>query len=135
MPAGTTQEFQMESLAPAAEVWAALTNPESTSQFLFGIRLESTWVRGSPITGRFDGSSMLHGEVLLAECPSRLSYVLAAGPGQPAVYVTWEVRACGTRSFVRLSVDEPGTGNREEVEASWRPVVDALHSLLLAHSS
>jgi uncharacterized protein YndB with AHSA1/START domain len=116
-------------------VWAALTTPESTRQFLFGIRLESTWGLGSPITGRLDRGSVLHGEVLFAECPRRLSYVLAAGPEQPEVYVTWEVRASGTRSIVRLSVDEAGTSESEEVEASWRPAVTALQAFLLAHAS
>jgi uncharacterized protein YndB with AHSA1/START domain len=122
----------MEAIGPPAQVWAALTTPESTRQFLFGIRLESTWAPGSPITGRLDSASVLRGEVLFAERPSRLSYLLAAGPEQPEVYLTWEVRACGTRSIVRLSVDEPDTSDSGEVEASWRPVVAALQALLMA---
>jgi uncharacterized protein YndB with AHSA1/START domain len=132
MQAATTQEFQIEAFAPPGQIWAALTTPESTRQFLFGIRLESTWETGSPIMGRLDRGSVLQGEVLFAECPTRLSYMLTAGPEQPEVFVTWEVRATGTRSIGRLSVDETGSSNREEVEASWRPVVAALQGLLLA---
>jgi uncharacterized protein YndB with AHSA1/START domain len=120
---------------PPAQVWAALTTPESTRQFLFGIRLESTWRLGSLITGWLDSRSVVHGEVLFAECPSRLSYLLAAGPEQPEVYVTWEVWASGTRSIVRLSVTEVDTSGCEEVEASWRPVVIALQALLSARPS
>jgi uncharacterized protein YndB with AHSA1/START domain len=122
----------MEACGPPAQVWAALTTPESIRRFLFGIRLESTWQPGSPITGRLDSGSVLHGQVLFAECPSRLSYLLSAGLEQPEVYVTWEVRACGTRTIVRLSVDEADTSDTEEVEAAWRPVVAALQALLMA---
>jgi hypothetical protein len=102
---------------------------------MFGIRLESTWRPGSPVVGRLKMGSVLQGEVLYAECPSRLSYVIADGPKQPEAYVTWEARACGDRSIVRLSVVESGTTCREEIEASWRPVVTALQALLVAHSS
>ena len=124
----------MEVAGPPAHVWAVLTTAESTRQFFFGIGLESTWALGSPITGRLDSGEVLLGEVLFAERPSRLSYVLAAGPEQPEVYITWEVRVRGGRSIVRLSVDEADTSDREEVEASWRPVVNALQALLLTHA-
>jgi uncharacterized protein YndB with AHSA1/START domain len=106
LPAAATHEFEIESLASPNQVWAALTTPESTQKFMFGIRLESTWRPGSPVVGRLNMGSVLQGEVLYAECPSRLSYVIADGPKQPEAYVTWEARACGDRSIVRLSVVE-----------------------------
>jgi hypothetical protein len=71
---------------------------------------------------RLDRASIIHGEVLFAEHPNRLSNPLAAGPEQPEAYVTWEVRECGTGAIVRLTVDEDDTTG-EEVEAAWQPVV------------
>ena len=71
------------------------------------------------------------GEVLFAEYPNRLTYLLAAGPEQPEAYVTWEVRECGAGAIVRLSVDEADTTS-EEVEAAWQPVVTKLQALLSA---
>jgi len=115
-------------------VWTALTTPAETRQFLFGIGLESMWELGSTITGWLAGFEVVLGEVLFVDVPNRLSYVLAAGPEQPEVYVTWEVRGCTTGAIVGLYVDEPGT-SADEVESSWQPVVTALQSLLSENPS
>lgn len=112
------------------EVWSVLTTPASIRRFLFGVSLESTWAAGAPVTGWLDGASVMSGEVLYAERPNRLSYVLASGPMQPEVYVTWELRACRTGSVVRLRVVESDDSDNEELEAVWHPVVTALQSLL-----
>ena len=123
--------FQFGATGCPEHVWSVLTTPESTRRFLFGVGLESTWETGSRITGRLDWAPVMHGEVLFAEYPNRLSYLLAAGPEQPEAYVTWEVRECGTGAIVRLSVDEADTAS-EEVEAAWQPVVTTLQALLSA---
>ena len=121
--------FQFGATGCPEHVWSVLTTPESTRRFLFGVGLESTWEAGFPITGRLDRAPVMHGEVLFAEYPYRLSYLLASGPEQPEAYVTWEVRECGTGAIVRLSVDEADTAS-EEVEAAWQPVVTTLQALL-----
>ncbi len=108
-----------------------LTTTESTRRFLFGVGLESTWETGSHITGRLEGAPVMQGEVLFAEYPNRLSYLLTAGPGQSESYVTWEVRGCGAGAIVRLAVDETDTTSAE-VEAAWQPVVTTLQALLAA---
>jgi hypothetical protein len=77
---------------------------------------------------------VLTGEVLFAECPHRLSYVLSAGAGHPGAYVTWEVRAGRGDATVRLCVDEADAGI-EEIEAAWRPVATAFQALLLTRAS
>ena len=121
--------FRFGSNRCPESVWTALTTPEETRRFLFGIGLESTWELGSTITGWLAGLEMVSGEVLYVEVPNRLSYVLAAGPEQPEVYVTWEVLGCTTGAIVGLYVDEPGTST-DEVESCWQPVVTALQTLL-----
>ena len=92
---------------------------------------EATWAPGAPVTGWLDGAPALRGEVLFSQCPHRLSYVLAAGPEDPEVYVTWEVERCATGSIVRLSIDECGHSDAAQVKESWLPVVSALRGLLV----
>ena len=121
--------FRFGATGCPEQVWSVLTSPEATPQ-LFGVRLESNWVLGSPITGWLDGAPVMTGEVLYSECPNRLSYVLASGPGQPEVYATWEVLARGAGAIVRLSVFEADTEDSGEVEALWQPVVTKLQALL-----
>jgi uncharacterized protein YndB with AHSA1/START domain len=123
--------FKFGSTRCPEKVWPVLTTPDSTRQFLFGIGLESTWELGSTLTGWLAETAVVSGEVLFAEFPNRLSYVLAAGPEQPEVYVTWEVQPCGTGAIVWLHVDEPDT-SEDVVETSWQPVVTALQALLSA---
>jgi len=121
--------FKFGSTRCPETVWTVLTTLEGTRRFMFGIGLESTWELGATITGSLADFEVASGEVLYVEFPNRLSYVLAAGPEQPEVYVTWEVRACGTGAIVGLYVDEPDT-SAGEVESCWQPVVTALQTLL-----
>jgi len=122
--------FQFRSTGCPAEVWPVLTTRESTSKFLFGVSLESSWGAGSSVTGLLDGAPVMHGEVLFAAYPNRLTYVLSSGPEQPDVYITWEISGCGTGSIVHLSVVESDDSDNEELEAVWQPVVMALQALL-----
>ncbi len=123
--------FQFGSTGCPEQVWSVLTTPESTRRFLFGVSLESTWELGSPITGWLERTPVMRGEVLFAEYPTRLSYLLAAGPEQPDTFVTWEVREGGTGAIVRFTVDEVDTGG-DKVKALWQPVVTILQALLSA---
>ena len=67
----------------------------------------------------------LTGDVLVAERPRRLSYTLGDHPGQPSVYVNWELRALGDATIVRLYVDEPwpDADPTHDLEAAWLPVL------------
>lgn len=43
--------------APAEEVWAALTTPETIKHYFFGSEVETDWEEGSPIVfrGEYEG--------------------------------------------------------------------------------
>ena len=43
--------------APKEEVWEALTDPDSISQYMFGTKVNTDWQEGSPITweGEWEG--------------------------------------------------------------------------------
>jgi len=72
------------------------------------------------------------GEVLAAISPIQLSFTLTSGDGQPATYLTWEVREVPAGAVVRLHLDEVGGAfdTSEDVEDSWLPVITRLEALL-----
>ncbi|HEX5323862.1 MAG TPA: SRPBCC family protein [Capsulimonadaceae bacterium] len=60
-------------VAPAQKVWAALTQPEFTTQYFFGRRIESDWKVGSSwqlLTD--DGTLDVQGKVLESDPPRKL---------------------------------------------------------------
>lgn len=128
----TTQFLQGEIPVTPEEVWTALTTAESTARFFYGIALESDWRTGSDVTGRLGETVVLEGQVLLARRPIRLSYVLFDRPGQPEVFVTWDLRPSTVGTAACLSVDEhdADVDSNAEMEAAWRPVISDLRSQL-----
>jgi uncharacterized protein YndB with AHSA1/START domain len=130
--AAATLAFWLEIPRAPAEVWAALTTAESTAKFLHGVALESEWQAGSAVTGRLGDQVVLQGQVLFAQRPIRVSYVLFDGPGQPELFVTWDVWPSAAGAMVCLSVDDfdnddEGTAHLDQ---AWRPVMCALQTLL-----
>ena len=65
-------------------VWKALTDPDMTAAFLYGLAAHSMWMAGAPIGFCRGGRVELTGRVLHARCHERLSYVLQSGPDDPA---------------------------------------------------
>ncbi|MGH9227008.1 MAG: SRPBCC domain-containing protein [Acidimicrobiales bacterium] len=131
-----TSLFEFVTAAPPEQVWAALTLPELTARYLYGMALESDWQPGSAITTRSPASSgvddELSGEVLSVEVARRLSYALGGGADQPVSYVTWELEPASRGTQVRLYVDEAdqSAGVDGDVEGSWIPAVTALQAVL-----
>jgi uncharacterized protein YndB with AHSA1/START domain len=130
--AANTQAFWFEMPRSPAEVWAALTTAESTAKFLHGVALESEWQAGSAMTGSLGDQVVLQGQVLFAQQPIRVSYVLFDGPGQPEIFVTWDLCPSAIGAIVCLSVDDFDTDDEGTtyLDQAWRPVVSALQTLL-----
>ena len=127
--------LQLTTPAPPSEVWRALTSPEVTARYLYGMAATSSWRPGDGLRLAGQGGAVLVGEVLAAAEPHRLSYAFQAGEGQPATYVTWEIWAAGAGSLVRLWVDEPddltSPGPGAEAAAAWTDVLDGLAAVLV----
>lgn len=87
--------------------------------------VESDWRPGTSVTMTLGDQARLTGDILVAERPRRLSYTLGDRPGQPSVYVNWELRALGDATIVRLYVDEPwpDADPTDDLEAAWLPVL------------
>ena len=94
---GTSRPLAAHTFAACARVcpeviWAALTDPDQTAAFLYGLAAHSTWLPGAPIAFRHGSGAALTGRVLHARRHERLSYLLQAGPDDPPVYLTWLLR-------------------------------------------
>ncbi len=123
---GGHQQFTCSTSACPDAVWAALTEPEQTKAYLYGLAAHSCWQVDAAIEFRHERHT-LHGQVMRADRPCRLSYLLAAGPGDPPTYVTWQVRSSPAGSTIRLQIDEAESADtREEAEDTWLPVLAAL---------
>ena len=88
-------------------IWAALTDPDQTAAFLYGLAAHSTWIPGAPIAFRHGSGAALTGRVLHARRNERLSYLLQSGPDDPPVYLTWLLRPTPGGCTIRLEIDEP----------------------------
>jgi uncharacterized protein YndB with AHSA1/START domain len=122
------QQFTCSTTAAPARVWQALTQPEQTRAYLYGLAAHSCWEVDSGIEFRH-GQHTLQGQVMHADEPCRLSYYLTAGPDDLPTYVTWQVRSSPAGSMIRLQIDEtdPAVADTdEEAEDTWLPVLAAL---------
>ena len=96
--------------AGADRVWSALTDGAFTSQYLFGLRVDSDWRVGSAVNYYLpDGTLHVSGEVLACEPPRRRVVHLEcrlAGRYQdlPRTSITFEVVDLG--QVVRLTMTE-----------------------------
>ncbi len=124
--------FRTVTSANPKVVWDALTATGSPLGYLYGMTAESDWQPGATLTMTLDDQWRLTDEVLVAERPRRLSYTLGDRPGEPAVYVSWELRAIGDATIIRLYVDEPlpQADVTDDLEAAWLPVLSGLVTCL-----
>jgi hypothetical protein len=134
MPPLTSELFRAITTASPDDVWAALTATGCPLSFLYGLTAESDWQPGATLTMTLDQWRLV-GEVLVADRPRRLCYALGDRPGEPSVYVTWELRPLEDATVIRLSVDEPWTltDNTDDLEAIWLPVLSGLVTQLGLH--
>ena len=112
-------------------VWTALTDPDKTAVFLYGLAAHSTWIPGAPISFCLGGRVQLTGRVLHGRCHERLSYVLQSGSQDPLMYLTWLIRPTSAGCTIRLEIDEVDhADSREDAEDVWLPILAALQHLV-----
>jgi uncharacterized protein YndB with AHSA1/START domain len=130
----TIKHTVADSTAPAA-VWTALTDGDLTRRYLHGLAAHSDWSPGAPLTLRSGGgcagaAGQLTGQVLRAEPPRQLSYLLQSGPDDPPTFLTWQLRTGAGGTTLRLQVDEIEGSGDDDAEDTWLPVLAALRVLL-----
>ena len=131
--------------ASAADVWHALTTPESVKKFMFGTTVVSSWNVGSPITfeGEWQGRPYKDKGVIKRFEPQRvLQYTHFSGmsgkPDVPENYhtVTVQLSPRGNQTLFELSQDNNATEEeRQHSESNWRMMLDSLKKLLEAPKS
>jgi len=133
----TSHQFTLTTVAAPAAVWAALTDGDLTRCYLHGLAVRSTWSPGAPLTLRFGhgpgtppAAGQLTGQVVRAEPPCQLSYLLRSGPHDPPTFLTWQLRTVPGGTTLRLQIDEFEGSSDDDAEDTWLPVLAALHALL-----
>ena len=131
-----TSHFQFTTPACPDQVWSALTRPDLTARFLFGMSVESDWRAGSSVvlqppagcgTDEIWAGEVL-GEVLIVEEGRRLSFTLSSGSADPTTFVTWEIEALDDGARVTLYVDEIEPS--ADTDSAWLQAITALRSTL-----
>ncbi|WP_163568387.1 ArsR/SmtB family transcription factor [Fodinicola feengrottensis] len=138
---GTTmdkpQQVYVTYIATTQEkLWAALTDPEVTTQY-WAHRNISTWTKGESWEHqRLDGSGAdVVGTILEVDPPRRLahSWALPAEAGDPArtSRVTFDLEPAGTHVRLRMMThDDLPADQIEESRDGWEMVLSSLKSLL-----
>lgn len=126
--------------ATKEEVWAALTDPDTISQYMFGAKVTTDWEEGSPITweGEWDGQSYQDkGAVREVHAPQILEYShfspLSGLPDEPANYHTVRIEVVeeGPTTQVTLIQDNNESDEaRDHSEKNWQAMLDGLKQVV-----
>ena len=120
--------------APAGEVWAALTTPETIKQYFFGSEVETDWEEGSPIVfrGEYEGRRYEDkGEIRDVEEEKSLSFThwseMSGKPDSPENYatVTYDLKNLGGKTEVKVTQTNC-MGEEEQTKKNWRKVLGGL---------
>jgi uncharacterized protein YndB with AHSA1/START domain len=126
--------------ASPERVWAALTDPEIITRYMFGSTVTSDWMPGSPITyaGEYEGKKYEdHGTILEIRPPEILRSThfspLSGKPDVPENYheITYTLTAEDGTTTVRLTQDNNASeAEAEHSAANWQQMLDSLKSVV-----
>ena len=110
MEGALEQVWEIEVPASPDEVWAALTRPDLTSRYYYGLAVHSDWGPGSPVAYGDPARPAAEGTVLEAEPPRRLALrirllITDNSRVDPPHRLTWEIDQVRSRTRVRLTAD------------------------------
>ena len=122
----------------AANVWHALTDPETIRKFMWGTHATSDWQEGSPIIfeGEWQGKPYREKGVILEHAPERklrYTYLSSGNEDKPENYaiITYSLSQDGPQTT--LAVTQEGANNLEALEHSkegWRSMLGTLKKIL-----
>jgi uncharacterized protein YndB with AHSA1/START domain len=118
------------------KLWHALTAPEFTTRYWFGVRLESDWKVGSRFTMVRDGAVCDAGEVLEYDPPRRLSYSFVnlseQFSGERPARATFVLEPFGQLVKLTLTHDGFDDGSRmlPAISRGWPAILSSLKSIL-----
>ena len=121
------------------KLWKALTSPEFTRQYWFGIDVTSDWKVGSPMKYVKGGETMVQGKILVANPFTVLSYTFheeknEESSQEPPTKVTLEIEPEAGTETVRLIVTHTdfveNSKHLENISGGWPAVLSGLKSYL-----
>ena len=126
--------------ASKEEIWTALTDPTSISQYMFGAKVTTDWSEGSPITweGEWNGNEYQDkGTIREVRPPQILEYShfspLTGLRDDPANYHTVRIEVVdeGSVTKVTLIQDNNETAEvRDHSEKNWQAMLDGLKNVV-----
>ena len=130
----------VESDAPPARVWTALTDPAEIEKYMFGSHVVTDWKPGSSIVweGEYEGKRYEDKGEIVEIKPARRLKVTHFSPlsGQedvPENYhtLTYELEAAGPVTRVALSQDNNPTAEAaEHSKANWEKMLSGLKEVV-----
>ena len=123
---------------PPEALWTALTSPEFTRRYWFGMHQESEWAAGSPWKLVFsDGRVADTGEILECDPPNRLVIKWRnefrpeiAAEGYSRCVITLEPFEGAIKLTITHTIDTPNSKLIEAVSGGWPRILSNLKSLL-----
>ena len=138
----TTARATIQIDVPRADVWHAITDPDTIARYLFGSRVETDWQEGSPIVyrGEWEGKPYEDKGTILEVVPGeRLvsSYYspLSGKPDVPESYqtVSYLLADDGTGTGTEVTITQDGCADDAEAERmseNWGMTLDSLKSVV-----
>ena len=120
-------------------LWEAITDPETRGKFQFGIRIDSDWSVGSPLTLTHASApdTLGDGEVLEFDPPHKLVHTMRALWGddvkaEGTSRVTWEINQIDDTESCCLVVthDQLREGANSQVYGGWPMILSGLKTWL-----
>jgi len=120
------------------KLWTALTDPQFTKQYWFGMHCESEWTAGSPwklLSG--DGEVFDAGEIVEVERPRRLvirwrhqKRPELAAEGDSLCTMELEANGTAVKLSITHTIDRAPSQLLDAVSGGWPKVISNLKSLL-----
>ena len=133
---GVVASAQITIAAPAADVWAALTDPARIKEYMFGSTVETDWQPGGSITwsGEYNGRPYQDkGEIIAVEPLRRLEVThfspLSGAADVPENYhrVAYTLTQAGHGTLVALTQDNnPDEEAAAHSARNWQAMLDGL---------
>ena len=139
MAARSTYVYVSYIRTTADKLWQALTDPEFTREYWFGMRAESEWKPGSPwkLVASSDGTVWDAGEIVEAVAPTRLvirwtHQVKPELKAEGASTCTMDIEPGNgqVKLTITHTVEREGSKLVEAVSGGWPQVISNLKSLL-----
>lgn len=133
---GIVASAQVNIAAPAADVWAALTDPARIKEYMFGSTVETDWQPGGSITwsGEYNGLPYQDkGEIIAVEPPRRLEVThfspMTGADDVPENYhhISYTLTPAGHGTLVALTQDNnPDEDVAAHSARNWQAMLEGL---------